>query len=97
MNPAAKLSSALLVAAAVTLACGADQPAPVKVSSPLAEDGADAVAKDGAIANAGAPKITADEPVHEFGAIRATDSVEHVFRIRNAGDADLKIDRVQKT
>lgn len=98
MNPAAKLSSALLVAAALTLACGADQPAaPTKVAAPPATDGAEGDAKDGAVANAAAPKITADEAVHEFGAITATDSVEHVFKIRNAGDADLKIERVQRT
>jgi uncharacterized low-complexity protein len=98
MNPAAKLSSALLVAAVLTLACGADPaPTPTKVSAPPSEDGADAVAKDGAEGKAGGPRIAADEAVHDFGGIKATDTVEHVFEIRNTGDADLKIDRVQKT
>ena len=45
----------------------------------------------------GAPKIAAEEPVFEFGAIKATDKVEHVFTIKNEGTADLKIDRVQRT
>ena len=97
MNPAAKLSSALLIAAVLTLACRGDQPgAPAKIAAAPAED-ADVVAKDGAVAEGGAPKITADEAVYEFGAIKATDSVEHVFEIRNVGDADLKIERVQRT
>lgn len=97
MDPAAKLFSALLVAA-VTLACGADPvPAPTKVSASPAKDGAAAVDKDDAVAPGGAPKITSDAAVHDFGAIKATDSVEHVFKIRNAGDADLKIERVQRT
>jgi hypothetical protein len=89
MNTAAKLSSALLIAVALTLACGGDQPpAPTKI---IDAPPAAVIAKDGA------PKITADEAVYEFGAIKATDSVEHVFKIRNAGDADLKVERVQKT
>ena len=45
----------------------------------------------------GTPKIAADQPVFEFGAIKPTDKVEHVFKIRNAGTADLKIERVQRT
>jgi hypothetical protein len=45
----------------------------------------------------GLPKIVADEPVFEFGAISPTSKVEHVFKIRNAGTADLKIERVQRT
>lgn len=104
MNSAAKLSSALLVAAALSLACGADpHPAPVEVvaSEPVAvspaQDGGNQVAAGGGAAQAGAPKITADEAVHDFGAIKATDSVEHVFKVRNAGDADLKIERVERT
>ena len=92
MNPAAKLSSALLIAAVLTPACGRDEPsAPTKIAAAPAENDAEVVAEGGV------PKITADEAVYEFGAIKVTDVVEHVFKIRNAGDADLKIDRVQKT
>lgn len=90
MRSAAKSSFALLVAAALTLACGGDKPVAPAQSDPAA-------AGNAAIAKEGAPKITADEAVFEFGAIAPTDSVEHVFQIRNAGDADLKIERVQKT
>jgi hypothetical protein len=90
MTSAAKPSSALLVAVALTLACGGEKPgAPAEVE-PAAADNA-------AIATTGAPRIAADEPVFDFGAIEATDSVEHVFTIRNVGDADLKVERVQKT
>jgi hypothetical protein len=89
-TPAAEPSSALLIAVALALACRADQPgAPTEVDPSPAESAV--------IAKAGAPKITADEAVYEFGAIEATDSVEHVFKLRNVGDADLKVERVQKT
>lgn len=89
MTHPTQLASLLLVAAALTLACRGE--------APPAESAAAVVATDGAVVKAGAPKITADEAVYEFGAIGATDSVEHVFKIRNAGDAELKIERVQKT
>jgi hypothetical protein len=88
----AKLSSALLLSAALTFACGGDQPAASAEIVPAPAEG-DAAA----IVKAGAPKITADEAVFDFGAIKATDSVEHVFKIRNVGDAELKVERVQKT
>lgn len=92
MTDPAKLTSALLVAAALTLACGGDQPgAPAAIVPAPAEN------DDAAIVTSGAPKIAADEAVFEFGAIKATDSIEHVFKIRNVGDADLKVERVQKT
>jgi hypothetical protein len=92
MTTAAKLSSALLIAVALIPACGGDPPpAPAKIVSAPDETGTAVVANDGV------PKITADEAVYDFGTIKATDSVEHVFTIRNAGDADLKVERVQKT
>lgn len=88
----AKLCSVLLVAAALTLACGGDSPvAPAEVVAAPTEGGAAVVVKDGV------PKIAADEAVFDFGAIKATDSIEHVFKIRNVGDAELKVERVQKT
>ena len=92
MSVAAKLSSALLCAAALTLACGGDEPAAPPEVVPAPVETAEAE-----IAKAGTPKITADEAVYDFGAITVTDTVEHVFVIRNAGDADLKVERVQKT
>lgn len=90
MTSTAKLSSALLVAVALVLACRGDQPAATAEVEAAPAEGA-AIAKDGT------PKITADEAVYDFGAIGPTDSVEHVFKLRNAGDADLKVERVQKT
>lgn len=88
----AKLSSTLLVAAALMFACGGDPSgAPAQTVAAPAETGMAAVVKDGV------PKIAADEAVFDFGAIAGTDSVEHVFVLRNVGDADLKIERVQKT
>jgi len=90
MTRFAKLSSALPIAVALVLACGGDKAAaPTEVDPALAENAA--------IEKGGAPKIAADEAVYDFGAIKATDTVEHVFEIRNAGDADLKVERVQKT
>lgn len=86
-----KLSSALLLAATFTLACGGDPPAaPADVAAAPVEG-------EAAPAEQGAPKIAADAPVFDFGAISGTDSVEHVFVIRNVGDAELKVERVQKT
>jgi len=90
MTSSAKPSSALPIALAFVLACGGDQAgAPTEIDPALAENAA--------VEKAGAPKIASDQAVFDFGAIEATDSVEHVFRIRNVGDADLKVERVQKT
>ncbi len=86
MTSFTKLSLALTL----LLACGGD-----KANAPTEVD--PAPAENAAVEQGGAPKITADEAVYEFGAIKPTDTVEHVFKIRNAGDADLKVERVQKT
>lgn len=96
MNAFAKLSSTLLVAAVLIPACGADRPAaPTEAAAPPSTTGdADEL---GTVANATRSQIAADEPVHDFGTIAATDAVEHVFRIRNVGGADLEIERVQRT
>jgi hypothetical protein len=90
MTHPAKLPLPLQIAVALTLACGGAQP---PASTEIAATAADAAV----IATDGVPKITADEAVYEFGAIAPTDTVEHVFKIRNAGTADLKVERVQKT
>lgn len=86
MTSFTKFSSAL----ALVLACGGD-----KANAPTEIDPAQT--ENTAVEQGGAPKITSDEAVYEFGAIKPTDTVEHVFKIRNAGDADLKVERVQKT
>jgi hypothetical protein len=85
------LASLLTLALTFTLACRGER-APSETRDAAVNEGA--VAE---VAKTGTPKIAADEPVHDFGAIKATDSVEHVFKIRNVGDADLKVERVEKT
>lgn len=86
------LAPALLLAAALTLACGGATPAaPVETAATPAESG------EVVPATSGVPKIVADEATFDFGAIGSTAAVEHVFKLRNVGDAELKVERVQKT
>lgn len=95
MTRAAKLIPAASLAAVFVLACsGAEPPAPSKVE--VAEVVVDAGQAPAAVQD-GAPTIASDEAVFDFGAITASDEVEHVFKVRNAGTADLKIERVQRT
>jgi hypothetical protein len=95
MARASKLILALLVVVPLAIACGThESPPPAKLAVSDHEPGAsepDPVVRDGV------PRITSDAAVHDFGAIKPTDSVEHVFGIRNAGSADLKLERVQPT
>lgn len=95
MTRAATLLPTPLIAAGLVLACSIEpSPAPTKVEVPRIDAGtheASPVVQDGV------PAISSDAAVHDFGAIKATDSVEHVFQIRNVGTADLKIERVQRT
>jgi hypothetical protein len=85
---------ALTVVAFVTLGCNAapSDPTSTTEAEPTTEPAVAAVPEPG-----GAPKIAADEAVFEFGSIKPTDKVEHVFKIKNTGTADLKIERVQRT
>jgi hypothetical protein len=41
------------------------------------------------------PVIWVDQDRHDWGAIPATDTVEHIFTVRNAGGAPLNLARVQ--
>jgi hypothetical protein len=41
--------------------------------------------------NEAAPKISAVEPLFDFGEVRQGEKVEHVFQIQNTGMADLLI------
>lgn len=88
---------ALSVLATTTImvgGCNSAPPAPTE-GAPAEEPVSDpAVAAE---SETGVPKIAADEAVFNFGAIKPTDKIEHVFKIKNAGTADLKIERVQKT
>ena len=81
-----------LVALMGTFACTNEPPAPapVKEGDPALAPSEDEVA-------ATAPKIAADEAVFDFGSVAPSGKVEHVFTIRNVGDADLHIDHVKKT
>jgi Protein of unknown function (DUF1573) len=42
-----------------------------------------------------APKIVAVEPLFEFGKVKMGSTVEHVFKVRNAGSAPLAIKRAK--
>jgi hypothetical protein len=97
MMHVAKLSGAAAFVFWLLVACGAKS-APVPASEVSANEAeSDAPAEAGPQAQAGTPKIAADQPTHDFGAIKATDTLEHVFKIKNVGTADLKLERVQRT
>jgi hypothetical protein len=94
MPTPAKLQGTLLLAAALVVACGSE-PAPTPAP---AETEADANTTEPRAADEdGTPKIASDAATFEFGAIKPTDKVEHVFIVKNEGTADLKIERVQRT
>ena len=98
MTKSAKLLCALLLAPSfMVLACTSQPaaPAPVAEAQPQAE--ATTSAETGAALEQGAPKIASDEATFNFGAIKPVDSIEHIFKIKNVGTADLHIERVQKT
>lgn len=102
MTRAATLLATLLVGAPFFVACGGNEPSPpaaatLDAGAPAAAAVDAAPIDAGAVAQSGAPKIGSAAAVHDFGAIKATDSIEHVFTINNAGTADLKIERVQRT
>ncbi len=41
------------------------------------------------------PQLVIDEPVFDFGTVEQGTSVEHTFRLRNAGHAELRLDHVK--
>jgi len=49
----------------------------------------------GAAKAGGKPKIVAEQSAFEFGKVKQGVDVEHVFKIRNAGDAELRIDKAR--
>lgn len=89
-----RLLALSVVATAMLGGCNSGAPAPTPSEEQPATEPAVAAEAE---AETGVPKIAADEAVFEFGAIKPTGKIEHVFKIRNAGTADLKIERVQKT
>ena len=94
MMSASKRLRAVALIPWLLVACGTKE-APVPAADVAMNDEVDA--SPAAEAPAGTPKITADQPIHDFGAIKGTESIEHVFKIKNAGTADLKLERVQRT
>jgi hypothetical protein len=94
-RPAKHLFALSILGCLVLVGCRAEDPAP----TPAAEPEASAASETGAAADAeaGVPKIASDAPVFEFGEIKPTDTIEHVFKVKNEGTADLKIERVQRT
>lgn len=100
MARAATLIPALLVVVSLAIACGT-QESPSSAKAVVSDDPPGAsepgASEPDAVVRDGVPKITSDAAVHDFGAIKPTDAVEHVFGIHNAGSADLKIERVQPT
>lgn len=42
-----------------------------------------------------APRILVERPIHEFGTVEQGTPVDHVFAVRNAGDAPLRIEHVK--
>jgi len=44
-----------------------------------------------------APRVTVDAAVHDFGTVEQGTVVEHVFRLKNAGKAALRVDHVKGT
>lgn len=100
MSKSAKTLCALFLAtSSMVLACGSEPvaPAPVAQAQVQAEAHATTSAETGAAPEQGAPKIASDEAIFDFGAIKPIGSIDHVFKIKNEGSADLHIERVQKT
>ena len=56
---------------------------------------AGSAAPSASVAATGTPKIVAIEPVFEFGSVKLGSSVEHVFKVKNAGDGPLTITRAK--
>src|SRR5271169_2246402 len=69
--------------AATSAAAQADQP------------GKAAKTAQSAAASANQPKIQLLDPIYDFGTVMSGPAVSHTFKVRNAGGADLVIDRVQ--
>ncbi len=94
-----RLVSLLTILGVAAVGCDspASAPAPSEEAAVAAEEEAGSAEVAEAPAAGGAPVITADAATFAFGSIHPGQIVEHVFKIKNAGDADLHIERVQKT
>ena len=80
------------------LLAGACTPTPSDPETKADDDAAKAEPAEAEVPEAGAaPKIACDEATFDFGGVTATGSVEHVFKIKNVGTADLEIEQVKRT
>jgi hypothetical protein len=79
-NSVARVGCACLLAALSLAACKGEKEAAPAAAKP---------------AEAGAPKIVAVESAFDFGKVKQGDEVTHVFKIRNEGTAELKIDKAR--
>lgn len=89
------LLSLPLLAFALT-ACNTPKPSK-QVAAETGDTSAEATSEGAAADQAAAPKIAADEATFEFGEIKPSERVQHTFKIKNEGNADLHIERVQRT
>lgn len=76
------------------LACGTSVTETAPTSAAASETGG---ATGEAAPVAVAPKIGSDEPEFEFGTVAPGKSVTHTFTVVNRGNADLHIERVERT
>jgi hypothetical protein len=77
----------------VSVGCGPTRSDPTPQPEPIAAADPSASEEPGEAA----PVIASDEPTFDFGTISPTEQVTHVFKIVNRGNADLKIERVERT
>jgi hypothetical protein len=98
MTTSAKSLCALFLASSfVVLACTSEPAVPAPVADVPVEPEAVATQAADVTPEPGAPMIASDEAIYDFGEIKPVDSIEHTFKIKNIGTADLHIDHVQKT
>jgi len=76
---------ALLAAASCLAGCGSEK----KADADSTDKGKAAVAADGK------PQITAVAGDFNFGKVKQGQAVEHTFKIKNTGGADLKIEKAR--
>ena len=79
-----------------TIAMGrrAPSPPPQPTQTPLPKSVEPAVPKRTAVPAGEQPKIVFEEKEHDFGKLMGVDKVDHVFKFRNEGKGELKIDKV---
>jgi hypothetical protein len=77
-----------LAAALCFCSCGGDKKDAEKKDASTAEPSASADAVK-------APKIASAQPTFNFGQIKQGKKVEHIFKVKNEGKADLIIERAK--